>query len=87
MVATKWSPANQDWLTSRGYKYEWRGGVDVYLLDLPVTSKVKVEYFCDFCMEKNTKLYYKLLKGREVIEKDCCNKSDCKTLKQMLNIK
>lgn len=43
------------------------------------TSKIDVEYECDYCHNIFTKAYGELILGRKYIQKDCCNK--CKKLK------
>lgn len=40
-------------------------------------SKSKVIYICDYCGTKSTKAYGKLINGRSVVPKNCCNNTEC----------
>ena len=54
--------------------------ISIKVSDLPSGSKAIVDVLCDYCQQEIKKVPYRnYLKGREIIEKDCC--SECFSLK------
>lgn len=51
------------------------------------TSKIEIEYECDYCHEHYFKTYGELLVGRKIINKDCCNKCKYKKIEEINLIK
>ena len=63
-----------------GYEMEIRKETKVKVTDLTPKSHALVKYKCDYCGDVFEKPYHLILKGREKINKDCCDK--CKHIKE-----
>jgi hypothetical protein len=69
---------------NRVYKVKKGTEISVKIVDLPTSSSTLVKYMCDYCNGENQitekseyKPYYKILKGRKDISKDCCSNKYC----------
>lgn len=76
-VEIKGHGKNRKFLESLGFIYRNREVYMIQLEDLWENSAVKVKVQCDYCGESTQKEYWSFLKGREIIEKDCCKNVEC----------
>lgn len=68
------------WKDKNGRVKVKRGTImSVKIEDLPTASRELIPYKCDYCEKDDLKPYVQLLKGRKIIDKDCCE--DCIPLK------
>lgn len=80
-IEISWHNKTKKHFESRGYTFTKYGDVfRVKVSDLPLGSNKKIKTYCDYCLEDGKKTvinipYYRYLKSREIIEKDCCK--DC----------
>jgi len=85
-VIAKWSGRNKGYYISKGYIYTKIGDLfDVNVEDLSSGTRSEVIVVCDYCLENGIhkefkKPYFKYVKQRLIIEKDCC--IDCRDVKQ-----
>lgn len=81
-ILIKWSKVNKKEFVSKGYKFTKFG--DSFLVnfsDVEEGSTYQIQVKCDYCGIVFWKQYRKFLKGRKNINKDCCEKSECRGLK------
>ncbi|OPH61776.1 hypothetical protein BC351_00610 [Paenibacillus ferrarius] len=59
--------------------YGFVQGTQIYVKieDLPIKSEVIVTKICDYCFGESPCSYVTLIKGRQYIAKDCCDKVEC----------
>lgn len=73
LVAIKWNNTNREWYQSKGYSYTKRyDEFKVLAKDLPKGSSAKIIAVCDYCGKKYLTQNDILMKGRTIINKDCC---------------
>jgi hypothetical protein len=87
MVKIKWAGVNRKHYESLGYDKKGNYFI-VNVNDLMKASDVLVRYICDYCngenqIEENSqwKSYKRLIKQREIINKDSCGNGECKIKK------
>lgn len=81
-VEIKWSNPNKKWYTEKGYIFtKNRDKFIVKTEDLQKCSEIRIEVFCDYCLEEGiehiiSKSYkdYVVQKEKSPIKKDCCKK-------------
>ena len=74
IVQVKWNNTNRDWYESKGYVYTKRYEFfNVFAKDLSHRSDAKIKVVCDYCGEGYNTQYASIIKGREIISKDCCS--------------
>lgn len=63
--------------------------IKVKLKDLPKGSKEYIEFTCDYCGKKDTRMYYSYWNCRDssIVKKDCCNSCTPIKRKEVNNIK
>lgn len=73
IIKIRWNNTNREWYESKGYIFTKRNDFfDVYVKDLSITSKTRIQATCDYC-GKNYETSFAVLKnGRKIIQKDCC---------------
>lgn len=82
-VEMKWNSKNKKRYEEFGYVYtKMRELFMVKVEHLPQYSKIYVGCECDYCGEPISKTYGEYLRQHEYINKDCCNKNECKVTKQ-----
>lgn len=78
-----WSPSIKKHYESFGYVWTGQGTkFEVNVEHLQKGSKVYVDVECDYCGEVLQKIYYKYIRGREIVEKDSCNSCRGKKTKE-----
>lgn len=78
-----WSPSIKKHYESFGYVWTGQGTkFEVNVEHLQKGSKVYVDVKCDYCGEVLQKIYYKYIRGREIVEKDSCNSCRGKKTKE-----
>lgn len=82
-VEQKWNNRTRTHYEQLGYIFTKNGNVFIVNVEeLTHSSTVYVKVRCDYCEIIFAKKYYKFLKGRENILKDCCNNTTCKRKKR-----
>lgn len=82
-VKIKWNPSNKNYYENKGFIFtKFKDEFEVDVNDLYEKSSVIVQYYCDYCLENNindiySKDWYRYLKQRQNISKDCCGNKDC----------
>lgn len=73
LVTIKWNNTNREWYKSKGYQYTKRNDEFwVFAKDLPRGSAARVLATCDYCGQEYVTQNDVLLKGRAILNKDCC---------------
>lgn len=77
-VNIKWNNATKKWYEDKGYKYTKKNDIfTINIKDMLQTSTIRVNVKCDYCGKEHTKEYRKYIRGRNIIEKDCCDSKKC----------
>ncbi|MBP3929608.1 MAG: hypothetical protein J6D47_08605 [Peptostreptococcaceae bacterium] len=88
-VVVSWNNATSKWYIDKGYTFT--KNKDLFLVkseDIIKTSTIRVNVSCDYCGKVHSKEYRKYIKGRNVIEKDCCDDKKCLAAKtKEINLK
>ncbi len=86
-----WKPQNKKYYESKGYNFtKYNDIILINIDDLHPGSRIKVECYCDYCLENNietiiNKPFCRYLEQHKHINKDCCNNPQC-TGKKMQDI-
>lgn len=74
VIQVKWNNTNKNWYESKGYVFTKRHDIlDVYAKDLSSKSDARVKAVCDYCGEEYDTCFFILIKGRQIVQKDCCS--------------
>lgn len=76
-VSLRVNKAHQDYYVGRGYNFNNGNTILINVMDLNEGSNAKVECICDYCEQRMIKPYSKIIRGRKVVKRDCCNNTDC----------
>lgn len=69
--------ANKNYLETKGYIWEFNKTITINTYDLSEGSKIIVRVKCDYCGKIHEKAYSLYIRGRDIIQKDCCKNIDC----------
>lgn len=77
-VDMKWNSKNKERYTSLGYTFtKMRDSFRIKTSDLVDGSNVKVQCKCDYCGKVYDVAWYNVIRGRKIVNKDCCNNPTC----------
>lgn len=80
-VLIKVNHKNKNLLANKGYTFEIGNMIEIKVDDLSKSSREIVKVKCDYCEREIEKQYLKYLKGRLIVDKDCCDSKECKIKK------
>lgn len=78
------TPKNVSHYSKLGYDIKYHEYMDVLSVDLPHSSKIKVDVMCDYCGEIIQKCWCNYVRGHNNINKDSCKK--CSSLKNLESV-
>lgn len=88
-IQIKWSNSTKTYFVNKGYMFTKNGDLfTIKIEDLPLKSRKKVKFICDYCNGKNQTTEsskfanYCNLNKDGVNKKHCCNSRECKNKKQ-----
>lgn len=76
-VSLRVNKNNQGYYICKGYNFDNGNTILINVMDLIEGSSAKVECICDYCGQRMIKPYNKIIRGRKVVKRDCCNNTDC----------
>jgi hypothetical protein len=78
IVMVRWNGTIRKWYEEKGYNYTKQGEFfESKLEDVQLNSTARVYVQCDYCNEEFDTEYRNYLKGRKIIQKDCCSNRQC----------
>lgn len=89
IVIIKWNGSIKKWYENKGYIWTKQNEqFECKIEDIQLNSTTRVKVQCDYCGEEFDTEYRNYLKGREIIQKDCCKNRKCMSQKsQECNLK